>query len=53
MNKEAQSLGKLSWLSRSKGKTKQERSKMMIELAKKSSEKRRNNRIQKESSVNG
>ena len=33
-NKEAQSLGKLSWASRSKGKTKKERSEMMSKIAK-------------------
>lgn len=40
-NKSAQNLGRLSWKSRSKGKTKKERSEMMSKLAKEAWNKRK------------
>lgn len=43
-NLEAQSLGRLSWKSRSKGKTKKEQTEMMRELGFKSWETRRKNK---------
>lgn len=40
-NKEAQSLGKLSWEARSKGKTDKERSEMMSKIARKPRKKKK------------